>query len=392
MPRRNAPPGPAAAHNNNAAAQISFRKNMTFFLSDTKIQLALISLFCAMLLGGVPRVGFELLPVAIYGRLVLHAERVSQRTDFVENLIHALSTLKKDQYIVVAGPKGVGKTCIVSTAMEGLFDVVYVRVPSATPEEKILSDVYNAITRCSSHLANRDSASRVMWWHKAFFRTPMTVVLQATEREADEKFAALSATARTLTQNYPIHVIIDGSDNSMPSKPTLRERWIEVGPMELDVIMKVPELTSLHANLNATNLTDVVWACLGGNPAIYLLLDTHCQNVEPKDLELVVTKFLHNVINKAIAKKRENVIENKPFKKLYELFREQTEIPSSMLETMELKRPSPDKVLREVQLPSSLGENESMLIPADAAMALVLRFDLKRAPTLQKLKEMAGAK
>ena len=77
---------------------------------------------------------------------------------------------------------------------------------------------------------------------------------------------------------------------------------------------------------------------------------------------------------------------------MYELFREQTEIPSSVLETMKLKRPSPDKVLREVQLPASLGRSEVMLIPADAAMALVLRFDLKQAPSLEELKEMAGAK
>ena len=332
------------------------------------------------------------MPSALFTHFFPGVKIVSQRSDVVDSIRKSLSTSYKDQYIVVSGEKGVGKTCAVKTSLLGSFDVVYVSVPPATPHNEILSKVYNAITRGSSMLDNSASAERVLLCHQTIFGEPMTVVLQACERKPKQDFADLDGVARTLTQQHTIRVIIDASDNSMPSKPTLREKCIVVGPMERDNMMKVPQLASLHDNLNAAKLTDVVWACLGGNPAIYLGLSRDCKDVPLKDLELVVTKFLHNVINKAIAKKRENVIENKPFKKLYELFREQTEIPSSMLETMELKRPSPDKVLREVQFPSSLGENESMLIPADAAMALVLRFDLKRAPTLQKLKEMAGAK
>ena len=127
------------------------------------------------------------------------------------------------------------------------------------------------------------------------------------------------------------------------------------------------------------------------NPADYGRLSDELIKSDSNKIELVVTMFLQNILNKAIDKKSKHVTENKPFQKLYEIFREQTEISSSMLETMELKRPSPDKVLREVQMPTSLGR-ENFLIPSDAAMALVLRHDLKYAPTLQKLKEMAGAK
>ena len=57
-------------------------------------------------------------------------------------------------------------------------------------------------------------------------------------------------------------------------------------------------------------------------------------------------------------------------------------------------RPSPDKVLRAVKLRAlagSRGGGRRMLIPADAATALVLRTGISDTPSLEELKALAAA-
>ena len=58
-------------------------------------------------------------------------------------------------------------------------------------------------------------------------------------------------------------------------------------------------------------------------------------------------------------------------------------MPRSVLREMLLRLPSPDKVLRAVQRCGA-----EVLIPADAAMALVLRHDLQVAPPLHELQAL----
>ena len=119
--------------------------------------------------GLMPRAGLETLPWGLT-HFFSGVETVSQRIDVVDSIRESLLTSNKDQYIVVSGEKGVGKTCAVETSLLGSFDVVYVSVPPATPHEKILSNVYNAITRGSSMLDNSASARRVLWCHQFFYR------------------------------------------------------------------------------------------------------------------------------------------------------------------------------------------------------------------------------
>ncbi len=94
--------------------------------------------------------------------------------------------------------------------------------------------------------------------------------------------------------------------------------------------------------------------------------------------------FLQALLDKAMRNRRSNVIANARLKELYALFIKQTEVPDRLLEDMNIMRPSPDKTLRIKRI--HLGE--SALIPADAAMAIVLRFALTQPPTLLELKEL----
>ena len=138
----------------------------------------------------------------------------SHRVGDVATLRAMLSSAHKDQYIVVSGPKGVGKSSIVHSALQSTFGVVTVRVPAGTVEEKIKADAFTAITRYYLRAMDQTgSVRRVLWWHHFFFRTPVTVVLQAAERKHTEAFAALDSAARALTQDFGARVLIDASNN-----------------------------------------------------------------------------------------------------------------------------------------------------------------------------------
>ena len=66
-------------------------------------------------------------------------------------------------------------------------------------------------------------------------------------------------------------------------------------------------------------------------------------------------------------------------------FKSETEIPESeLVEKGVVVGPSPNKVLRVVVFGHC-----AMLVPADAAMALVLRHDFKTTPSLERLVKLS---
>lgn len=308
----------------------------------------------------------------------------------------AISIFNKDSYVVLAGPKGVGKTSIVETATQKTFGVATVPVPSGKSQDAILADVFAAVTRYSPRvLADQSSsARRVLWFHSWFFRRPATIILAATERKATQPFADLDSTAKLLAHSYGVRVIIDASDNSLPehAKKTMREELIQVPPMSRDLIEELPQLLELHAALKAADLADVVWACLGGVPARYIQLNDKWaaarEKNPPASLEAIVEPFLQKLLLDAIENRSKAVGADKQLAELYALFREHNEVPGSVLEKMDLQRPSPDKVLGLISKREPSGACKPFLVSVDAPTAIVLHCALDEAPPLPLLKEL----
>ena len=345
-----------------------------------------------MAAGAVPRVGpLRALVLGLSSRLFLRANPVSQRTQEVTSLRSFLASKvrHKDLYSIVAGPKGVGKTCVVDTATAATFGVVSVGVAPGTLHNAILADVFTAITRCNLRTLDLSASTRrVLWWHSLIFRTPVTVLLRGVERKPTQVFADLDSAAKALAHDFGLRVVIDASDNSLPenAKKTMREKVIEVGPMSRSVLESVPDIAELLSALKAADLSDVVWECVGGVPARYiqLLRKWKVAGGVGIDLEAVVEPFLINLLKQAISDRRANVIANPRLEELYPLFLKQSEVPHKLLEQWKLARPSPDKVLRVKDYPTGL----SVIVPANAPTAVVLRFALQEAPRLQELKRM----
>ena len=346
----------------------------------------------AIAIGMVPRLGPMRAIVLGLSTRFRRAQGVSQRPE-VRTLRTMLSTVHRDQYVVVSGPKGVGVTCMVDTALQCTAGVVNVRVPAGAGEDEILADAFKAITRSNfSFLDHSASARRVLWWHHFFFRQPATVVLRASERKPTQQYADLGSSARALTQDYGARVLIDAPNNSLPDAATKRERVLELEPMPREVLEQLPELQLLHEALKSASLADVVWMCVGGNPADYRSLATKWTR-KPSDLEQVVALFVQDLIGKAMSAASVSVAADSRKRGLYLLFRESGEVPECALEEMNLARSTPDKVLRAVSRrtsASSRGGGQRILIPADAATALVLRTGVTDTPSISELRALAA--
>ena len=141
---------------------------------------------------------------------------------------------------------------------------------------------------------------------------------------------------------------------------------------------------------------EVTWGCVGGNPADYLSLHGQWNDCGREDIGRVSRNFAKTRLTKAITNVDEAVGANERLNELFTRFKVSAEVPCSALRDMKLVRQSPDKVLRVVQRQSiAVGEDGSggrILIPADAATALVLRFGLRDTPSTAKLKAMVESR
>jgi hypothetical protein len=347
----------------------------------------------AALLGLAPRLGPGRAIALALGSRFSHPARASQRGGDVAALRALLASARDDQYVVVAGPKGVGKTCLVETATAATCGVVSVRVEAGASEKAIIADAFSAVTRCYLlTLGQRDGARRVLWWHAFLFRAPATVVLHASERKAGQAFADLDSAARALAHEYGVRVIIDASNNSLPdsSRATKRQSCLDVEPMERGTLEALPELGALHAALAAARVADVVWACVGGNPADYRGLDAEWERRGRGDARAAAAAFVERLVDDAANNVLDAVVADARSRAVFDLFcAGDAAVPYAALAGAVLVRPSPDKVLRVVQRAGAGGAARTrMLVPADAATAVVLRHRLTAAPPLATLEAL----
>ncbi len=176
---------------------------------------------------------------------------------------------------------------------------------------------------------------------------------------------------------------MDGSINSLDETlfRSKRELVFEVTPMTKEMIWKLDQLQDLFRLIEESGLADTVFAVLGGYPAAYVRLrdETKLPQLSGEDPRSVIGSCLCKHVEGA-----RKLVMGHPYHKFIPLFdKERNCIPRQLLEANNLKRPSPDKVFREV-----IQEDDWALIPASNAIGLVLRHGLRKAPTLTELEEM----
>jgi hypothetical protein len=338
----------------------------------------------AVLAGVVPRVGPGRALALAVRSWVLRAKKVSQRDDATHTLRNMLRNLGEDQYIVVTGQKGVGKTVVVNTATQRTCGVVSVPVAPGTLQDVIVMKALSEIANSRlGFIDPRPSVRRVLWWYGWFLLRPL-VVLRAGERRDGQDYAGFPGAARELA-GYGLRVLIDGSTNSLPSEvlTTLRQAVLELEPMPQTTLCSIPDYAGLLKVLRDESLEDVAWLVLGGVPAHFDELRLLMACNEPAAYRRVIVKYLRDEISKAIDRRDTMLAAHLAMKSILDLFKTQNEVPKSLLTVKGIASPSPNKVLRIV-----LRGDCMMLVPADAAMALVLRFCLSTTPSIEMLQKL----
>lgn len=209
-----------------------------------------------------------------------------------------LSTLAGEKFVVVHGPKGVGKTCIVDTVLEKRPGVMRFDIPPGKQYEDIMSQVFSAVSGNGKDLETSKSQARnILKWYNRFYRNyPAVVAFQAKERFPPQPAAHIGPCARDLGA-IGFRVIVDASPHAMTARQTEREHYVDIEHMTKEQLFKIPEFGDLLTKLDENGLKEEVWQVLGGNPnRIENLIDA----VESgTDFKLDVVEFLFAALKSA---------------------------------------------------------------------------------------------
>ena len=211
------------------------------------------------------------------------------------------------------------------------------------------------------------------------------VVINAAERKVDQDYAGLTGAVRTLVDDYKLRVVVDGSPNSLDETllRTKREDVIDIKPMTNEMVWKIGQLQDLFKYAKEAGLEDTVFAVLGGVPADYekLWRTTKIGLRAGQDPRQVIGTHLCAAISAAINLVRKSKSESIDMKEIIKLYdAEKMSILCDTLVDKNLKRPTPDKVFREVER-----DGIFVLIPASNAIGIVLPHGLSKEPSLDEL-------
>lgn len=249
--------------------------NRTFKLIDKSIEVFLklsplqqVGTFVtisATSLYGIPRISPILRTLFLGFRSLIRGPQTkslrSKDVEIIRENVHNDLAITTDQFLVVRGPKGIGKTVAIENALAHTWSVCYVRRPiePGTRKSQIVDQVLDDFTNIENRFLTKDKATNhVLFWNSVFTlgRRKPIIVISAQERLNGQPHAHIAEAARDLAK-MGMRVIIDSSDGALYSHPlTKRELFIEMEPMSLDLIEKMPEIQELIDFLKKNNIFD----------------------------------------------------------------------------------------------------------------------------------------
>ena len=342
--------------------------------------------------GLVPRLGpGRAIWIALYSRFAVKPKRVSLRAEEIRLLKTRIAWENSGQeYFVVTGEKGVGKTCLVKTVTSKTPGVISVKVQATHSEDTIIRNTLQILTRIQfDFIPPFHSAHRVILWYRLLtLGSSPIVVLNTTERLVGEKFAGLTGAVRTLVDDYRLRVIVDASPNSLDESllRTGRQRSFEIKPMTKEMVWQIDQLQDLFKYTKEAGLDDIVFAVLGGIPCKYEELwgNASIALKNGENPRQVIGFHLCAEIFSAIKQVVNSKMRTPDMKEIIKLFENERKwiVVDTMLQ-MNLKRPSPDRIFREANR-----DGMPVLIPASNAIGIVLNHSLSVEPSLNQLEQL----
>ena len=162
--------------------------------------------------GFAPRVGpLRAVVLALRSKVRPSADPFTNRHEELQRLRKLMKVVSRQQYIVVFGQKGAGKSCLVNSATSSTCGVINVDISSRNEANEIVDMALRELSNFwIPFMSPARSARRVIWWYSIFARKAPLVVVNAIERKSGASFANISAAVRILTEKYGLRVIVDG--------------------------------------------------------------------------------------------------------------------------------------------------------------------------------------
>ncbi|KAI3653473.1 hypothetical protein MP228_001420 [Amoeboaphelidium protococcarum] len=351
----------------------------------------------ASISGIMPRIGpGRAISLAFRSKVAPYHGELSNRTELISQLL-SLSKHRPHNYVVVTGPQGVGKSCLIDTTFRHSSGVFRIGVQSGQDADAIVDAALHELTGLNCMYSYADlysNARRVVSWYRLLSGGDSPVIIiKASERGHDQPYASLAAASRTLTEDFQLRVIIDGIVGALEPKlfQTNRDNVLQVDAMDRATIENHPQLKTLMSYVNRFNLSDVVWSVLGGVPASYeklnrtikIAMDT--SDDDPSTIvQSVISEHLCNHVFQSIGIVKEAKCISDMSSILTKMNLNTLQIIDEDLPN-EWKRPSPDYVLRKV-----MKDGQWLLVPSSNSIGIVLRHRLTQKPSKEQLVELTS--
>ena len=310
----------------------------------------------------------------------------SVRTSIVAEIQHKMTQADTDNFVVVYGPEGVGKTLAVATAFRGQMGVVNVGISAGDSAGRIVQKALEAVANFTNTLTSAaKSGGRVIFWYQLMFRHYPLVILNMKERLPNTPHAGIAGAASMLSIHHQLRVLVDCSNNDLPNElfATLRGRFVGVDEMDQETIESIPEFKIFITQLREADLADVVYHVIGGVPADYKLLRMITVGRSGEKFNEAVNLFLVRLLNNAIKLKLSALRSHPAMSELYDLSKTAKAVALARADVNKVIRPSPDKMFRVI-----IVEGERFLVPSNRAMAYILHNDCAKALSVAQIRDI----
>lgn len=308
---------------------------------------------------------------------------MSQRLSDVQLVQSTIKRLRPSSYMIVEGPKGIGKTCVIRTAVNKRPGVVIAPVYPSTKEGDIVHDVLRRLCKWTNltHkiLSPEQHALAVLFWYRRTGGKP-TVVLEVKEIAQGDLKARVHTAARDLAV-MGLTVILDASSNSIAEEAmhTNREFILHMEAVGWEQVKQIEDFKPLISKLEKAGVSWLVEEVCGGEFATLEQLAVELFDIDKEEqIEQVVNSFIMRKLQNAIRNLANFCIQNSVFLEICNQFKNHTELPSKLLTEAGSELTSPCKVLRVKGF---------SLVPVNAPMACVLfhGWSDSNPPTLKML-------
>jgi hypothetical protein len=346
--------------------------------------------------GLIPRIGpGRAVWIALRSRFAFKPNPESLRFAEIKRLKDLIADKDIGQsYLVVTGEKGVGKTCLLNTVTSKTAGVIKLEAQPGQSQDSIIKNTLQALANPPFKFMDPlKTGQRVIFWYRLFtFGYSPIIVINATEREIGHGYAGLTGAVRTLVDKYNLRVVVDGSPNSISDSllRTTREIVLDVEPMTKEMIWQMGQLQDLFKYVKEARLDDIVFSVLGGIPSRYVNLWKKAKSdlQSGQNPRQVIGTHLCAQISAAINLVRDSKNKTNDMEEIIKLFEKDKKwILCDTLVDKNLKRPTPDKVFRQVER-----NGIAVLIPASNAIGIVLQHSLSKKPSLNELEKLLKSK